>query len=113
MTIDETAFDEVATLWLEELFELLEEEDDEALLDIDLEEGVMKIVVDSENTFVLSKHTPSKQLWLSSPLSGGLHFDAIDEEGTDWELQDGRRLSTILVEELLQLTGQEFTANIL
>jgi frataxin len=113
MTIDETAFDEVATIWLEELFELLEAEDDEALLDIDLEEGVMKIVVDSENTFVISKHAPSKQLWLSSPLSGGLHFDAADEEGSDWELQDGRRLSAILVEELLQLTGQEFTANIL
>ncbi len=112
MDIDDSSFEELATNWMEALFELLESEDDEAKLDIDLEEGVMKITVDDENIFVISKHMPSKQLWLSSPMSGGLHFDCIDE-GADWELSNGVRLSDIIVEELLQLTGQEFSANVL
>jgi iron donor protein CyaY len=112
MDIDENIFEELATNWMESLFELLESEDDEAKLDIDLEEGVMKITIDDENIFVISKHIASKQLWLSSPISGGLHFDPVDE-GADWELNNGVRLSDIIVEELLQLTGQEFSANVL
>ncbi len=112
MDTDSTTFQDMADAWLNQMFEILEAEDDEAVLDIDLEEGIMTIDVDEDNTFVISKHAPSKQLWLSSPLSGGLHFDATDG-GTDWSLQDGRRLSVVLAEELQQLTGHTFTPNVL
>ncbi len=111
MSMDESDFHEAADTWLDQLFELLESEDAEAKLDIDLEEGVMEIAVDEDHTFVLSKHAPSVQLWLSSPLSGGLHFDPVDE-GSDWTLNDGRRLSIVLSEELKHLTGEEYTPNV-
>jgi frataxin len=112
MVMDESQFQTAADKWLEALYELLELEDDEAMLDMDWQEGVMHIVVDDETTFVITKHAPSKQLWLSSPLSGGLHFSVIDN-GADWILADGRRLSIVLAEELQQLTGRHFSSNIL
>lgn len=112
MALSENEFQDVADEWLESLFELLESEDEEAALDIDLESGVMTITSDEDNVFLISKHAPSKQLWLSSPLSGGLHFDAADG-GKDWALEDGRRLSIVLSEELRHCTSQEFSPNIL
>ncbi len=111
MTLSENDFQDAADLWLENLFELLDSEDDEAQLDIDLEEGVMTITIDEDHTFIINKHAPSTQLWLSSPLSGGLHFDPV-EEGKDWTLDDGRRLSIVLAEELNHCTGQDFSPNV-
>jgi iron donor protein CyaY len=108
---DESAFHDAADAWLEALFERLEAEDVEALLDMELEGGILTIITDAKTRLVLTKHAPSQQLWLASPISGGLHFSAI-EGGSDWVLRDGRQLSVVLVEELLQLTGEEFTPNV-
>ncbi len=108
---DESAFHDAADAWLEALFELLETEDAEARLDIELEGGVMQIVTDEKTTLVVSKHAPTRQLWLSSPISGGLHFSGM-EGGKDWALKDGRQLSVVLSEELHQLTGEEFSPNV-
>ena len=108
---DESAFHDAANIWLEALFELLELEDVEACLDIELENGIMQIMTDEKTTLVISKHAPSQQLWLSSPISGGLHFNAL-EEGADWVLKDGRQLSVVISEELHHLTGEEFTPNV-
>ena len=107
MALNEYEFHDAADDWLDRCFEMLESQDAEAALDIDLDNGVMNIVIDDENTFVISKHAPSSQLWLSSPLSGGLHFDA-ESEGERWVLDDGRELAVILSEELSQLTHTEF-----
>ncbi len=107
MALNEYEFQDAADDWLDRCFEALESQDAEAALDIDLDNGVMNIVVDDENTFVISKHAPSCQMWLSSPLSGGLHFDA-EDDGERWVLDDGRELATILGEELSQLTNSEF-----
>jgi hypothetical protein len=35
------------------------------------------------------------------------------DDGADWVLDDGRRLSVVMTEELKQLTGEDFTANVL
>jgi iron donor protein CyaY len=108
---DESSFHDAADDWLEALFELLESEDVEARLDIDLQGGVMQIVTDEKTTIVISKHVPTHQLWLASPISGGLHFSAL-ANGADWSLKDGRQLSVVLSEELHQLTGEEFSPNV-
>lgn len=110
MNWQESEFHEHADRFLEELFEQLESQDAEGQLDIDLQEGVMTIEVNSRE-FVISKHAPSIQVWLSSPLSGGLHFDPTDA-GRDWKLKDGRRLSVILGEELSMLTGSDFSVTV-
>lgn len=80
--------------WLEALDAAYERGDVE---DIELQQGVLTITTHTGRSFVLSKHAPSGQLWLASPLSGGLHFTF---DGTRWLLGDGRELYSILAADL-------------
>ncbi len=107
MDLTESDFHRVADAYLENLFEMLEEQDVEGALDIDLQDGVLKILTDSGKTFIINKHGVAKEIWLASPLSGGLHFSPADN-GNDWKLSDGRRLSVVISEELSHETGNEF-----
>ncbi len=110
MNWQESEFQERAEAFLEMLFEQLEEQDSDGALDIDLQEGILMLEARNKE-FIVSKHSPSQQIWLSSPLSGGLHFDPADA-GRDWKLKDGRRLSVILSEELSMVTGTEFAIEV-
>ena len=103
----ESDFHHAADAFLERVFETLESQDEGGMLDIDYTEGTLQIALSDGKTFVISKHGPTKQVWLSSPISGGLHFMYADE-GKDWKLKDGRRLSIVLGEELRHLTGEAF-----
>jgi frataxin-like iron-binding protein CyaY len=39
-------------------------------LDVNLADGVLSVVSPAHGTWVLNKHTPTRQIWLSSPVSG-------------------------------------------
>lgn len=72
--IDESEFQARADATLETLFDALEDAiGDEA--DIDLREGVLSIVLPTGGQYVINKHAPNRQIWLSSPKSGAAHFD--------------------------------------
>lgn len=103
----ESEFERSASLYLERMFEALEEQDESGMLEIDLEAGSLTIKLGNGKIFLVSKHAPTQQLWLSSPISGGLHFISADN-GKDWKLKDGRRLSIVLCEELRHFTGAQF-----
>ncbi len=49
--------------------------------------------------WVISKHAPTMQIWLSSPMSGGLHFSY---HNGAWALSDGQALIPLLAQEILQ-----------
>jgi len=66
--------------------------------DLELQGGILTIRTDRERTFVVSKHAPSRQIWLASPLSGGLHFRLVD--AGNWQLADGRELISLVMKEL-------------
>ncbi|MGE0252777.1 MAG: iron donor protein CyaY [Dongiaceae bacterium] len=51
--------------------------------DIDLKDGVLTIILDSGATYLLNRHLPNQQIWLSSPQSGASHY-AFDEASQDW-----------------------------
>ena len=70
-----------------------------ALDDLELQGGILTIQVRPGYVYVVSKHAPSLQLWLASPISGGLHF-FFDEVAQRWCLADGRELGVLLVGEL-------------
>jgi frataxin len=110
MEWQESDFSKCAETFLEMLFEQLEEQDNEGILDIDLQDGILMIETLAQE-FVVSRHSPSQQVWLSSPLSGGLHFSPSDN-GRDWKLPDGRRLSVVLGEELSMITGTDFNVEV-
>lgn len=100
--MDEKHYHTIADATLMHCFDQLDNAyDNGALEDLELEAGILTITATTGRTFVLSKHAPSLQLWLASPLSGGLHF-RFDEAERLWALTDGRKLYDVLRADLKQ-----------
>ena len=99
--MQESDFHRLADQELAALADALEQADAEGQLELEEQGGVLTVVAGGK-TLVISKHAPSCQIWLSSPLSGGLHFPHHDGR---WQLADGRELRGLLAEELRQLAG--------
>ena len=67
--------------------------------DAELQGGVLTVEGD-DGTWVINKHAPTKQIWLSSPKSGARHY-AFDEGSGLWRDTRGPGdLMTILAGEL-------------
>lgn len=60
--------------------------------DAELRGGVLTVEAD-EGTWVVNKHAPTRQVWLSSPKSGARHY-AFDEPSGLWK--DTRGASDLL-----------------
>jgi frataxin len=43
-------------------------------------DGVVNLRLGSHGTYVLNKQTPTRQVWLSSPVSGPWHYEWVDGE---------------------------------
>tara|TARA_X000000950_G_C13629628_1_gene542928 strand:+ start:44 stop:361 length:318 start_codon:yes stop_codon:yes gene_type:complete len=65
-------FLDLANHTLSDLFDLLSEKNND--LEIDFIDKNITIEIDDGKTFIVSIHDPTKQIWLSSPLSGAHHF---------------------------------------
>lgn len=100
--INETTFHRLTDQWLTKAEAALEEADASGAIEVEYHNDALTIRLPAKKTLLVSKHTPMRQLWLASPLSGGLHFSYAD---SDWKLQDGRKLETVLMQELKQLAG--------
>jgi iron donor protein CyaY len=99
----ETDFHRYADATLSALFDQLESAyESGSLEDLELQNGILTIKTASDVTFVVSKHAASGQIWLASPLSGGLHFSL---DGGEWKLADGTILTERLTHELMQSGG--------
>ena len=97
--MDETTYQQRADATLARLAEALEPAYDRGEIDeLERDGSVLTITTASGRTLVVSKHAPSKQIWLASRTSGGLHF-AYAASG-EWQLPDGSTLPVILTAEL-------------
>jgi iron donor protein CyaY len=67
-----------------------------ALDELELEPGLLTIVTGTGRTFIVSAHGPTGEIWLASPLSGGLHFAW---DGTQW-IKNGETLEFVLTRDL-------------
>lgn len=106
--LKESEFHNLVESFLEAIADEIETRDEEMVIDIDLTDGVLTLELDTGQQYVISRHEPSGQVWLSSPISGGLHYDYNEEEEM-WELaKDGSRLDELLTKELYQYTGIAF-----
>jgi len=101
--MNETEYHRLADIALGKLYDILEEADANGSLDAEYQDGIVTIGLPSNKQYIISKHVMSRELWLSSPLSGGLHFSYDGE----WKLPDGRTLADILCAELKMLAGIE------
>ena len=89
--MSEQAFETLA----DSLLESLEEEIDDA----ELQGGVLTVDGD-DGTWVVNKHAPTRQVWLSSPKSGARHY-AFDAGSKLWkDTRVGEDLLTVLSNEL-------------
>lgn len=102
--MNETEFHRLADALLTQLEQILEPADQSGLIELESGKEMLTVELEDGKQFIVSKHTASKQVWLSSPISGGLHF-IYDATSKDWRLADQRNLSTILLAELKQLAG--------
>lgn len=84
----------------DKLEELLEDRFDKGA-DVSLNNGVLTVVVDHQNTYVINKQTPNRQLWFSSPISGPRRFDLVDGKWVD--KGDGIELTSLIDKELAGL----------
>ena len=106
MALSETSFVTIAEPTINRLCVMVETLDEDDILEIEQSSGMLSIETPSGKTFVINRQIPTRQIWLSSPLSGGLRFD-YDEDEKIWALSDGRRLDTLLKADLETLMEDE------
>ena len=68
---------------LDDIFNLVESKFDN--YEVDYEDENLKIEsLEGKGTFIVSIHTPTSQIWLSSPISGAHHFESRAPESIEW-----------------------------
>lgn len=70
-----------------------------AFSDVDYDDGVMTIQLPSEAEYVINRHTPSRQIWMSSPVSGPSYY-VFDMKSEKW--YNNKDLSLTLTQTLLE-----------
>jgi frataxin len=98
------SFDVVATRLLDSFADRLEAALGD-LAEIDYEGGILNVTLEDGGTYVINKHAPTQQVWLSSPQSGAWHF-VLDAGSEAWrDTRHGRDLLDLLAGELEAATG--------
>jgi len=75
-------------------------------LDAEVVNGILTVETESGGKYLLNRHAPNRQIWLSSPVSGAWHF-AWSEESEAWiSTRGSERLEELLGRELSEATGE-------
>ena len=94
-------FKKIALETLDDIFNLVESNFDN--YEVDYEDENLKIEsLEGKGTFIVSIHTPTSQIWLSSPISGAHHFESRSPESIEWiSTRDANiNLKQIIIKEL-------------
>ena len=94
-------FKKIALETLDDIFNLVESNFDN--YEVDYEDENLKIEsLEGKGTFIVSIHTPTSQIWLSSPISGAHHFESRSLESIEWiSTRDANiNLKQIIIKEL-------------
>ena len=95
--LDETAFNVAADTALNHIADVVDEVRGDTH-DVEIHAGILTIDLENGGQYVINKHGPNREIWLSSPVSGAAHFKMVD----------GRWQSTRKADvELLSLLGAE------
>ncbi len=82
------------------LADIIENKDKNSIFDVEYSDGILNIVVfASGKTYVINKHSASKKIWFSSPISGANYF-AYNLDQKKWLDDSGQELKQILLTEL-------------
>jgi len=72
MSLDESRFTTLADQLIERIADAVEDHLDSA--DADLQSGILTITIPGTGQYVINKHTVNREIWVSSPKSGAIHF---------------------------------------
>ncbi len=97
--MEETDFHILADAVLGAIEQDLEDADQDGYLEVDRVGGVLTLSLPDGKQFVISKHVPTRQLWVSSPFSGAHHF-GYDAPTKQWMLENRQELRLLLDGEL-------------
>lgn len=103
--MDAQAFEDLAEQTLERLFEALDEAIGE-VADVDQEGAMVTIELEDGRQYVINKHAPNQEIWVSSPISGAAHYGFNEDAGTWVSTRDATVMMEMLSQELAQATGQ-------
>lgn len=101
--MNESEFHTLADHCLTRIADALEEAAGNIPIEVECQNGILSVVL-PDKTLLVNKHAPSRQIWLASPISGGLHF-SYDAAGGQWALADGRTLGQVLSQDLKSLAN--------
>ena len=103
--MDASQFESRADATLARLEQALEDSAGDGL-DIELVGGILILELEAGGTYQINKHSPNREIWLSSPVSGAWHFawqEGAGGAGGAWR-------STRGAEQLEDLLGRELSA---
>ncbi len=100
-------FTALADAFLRQVAEAIEEADEQATLEVDVVSGILTVTFEDDRQLILNKHTPTKQLWLSSPLSGASHYSYNTELSRWFSTRSGQELCALLNGEFQALAKLE------
>jgi len=80
----ETEFHIKADNYLQTLLEFFEELEESQDISVELDSGVLSLIMPDDKEYIINKHTPSRQIWVSSPYSGAGYFEPAENENNEF-----------------------------
>ena len=108
MTLDANQFDTLAGEMLDRMLDAIDDELGD-VLDVDMENGMLTIETASGGQYIINKHGPNREIWLSSPASGASHYGYDAERRALIDTRSGENLTTKVADELSHLTDVAFS----
>lgn len=107
--MDSSAFETAADALLVELQAKIETALDAADPEVELRGGILTVALDDGRQFVINKHAPTRQIWVSSPIGGAAHY-AWDDGAKLWRsTRSDAVLHAALAADLAQASGLDVT----
>ncbi|TIA87488.1 hypothetical protein E3P99_03128 [Wallemia hederae] len=95
---------------LVETLESLIEEGGFAVADsseVEFNSGVLTLSLDKHGTYVINKQPPTRQIWVSSPISGPRRYEYDSAQNTWLDVRDGSSLNGLLDGELSPIVEKD------
>ena len=106
LAMDASQFEARADAALARLQQAVESAAGDAV-DAELVGGILTLELEAGGVYQINKHLASRQIWLSSPVSGAWHFAWSEGEGGAWRAtRGGEKLEDLLGRELTESLGE-------
>ena len=101
--MNEAEFERRASEALDSLFEQIEDQLGD-WLDVEMTGGILQVELPDGGAYVINKHAPNREIWMSSPKSGAWHF--APDDGAWRSTRGTEELTALLAGELAAASGR-------